>query len=180
MTAPTKAHRELEEPDTRPGLTQIHADLCDEMDYEEHGEYQPLLVALNNAYNLGASQRRVSEEGEAADPYDVIRCERGLEVCEQQQGWVVITGKEGEEFHPVALFFDRGRAEQYCELEYDDGAGEMEPVAFDSCAMEAVIVRDRIVCANDYTLDTFDKLRARIKDALAAADSTLPQPPERG
>ena len=106
----------------------------------------------------------------ASDPLDVLGYEDGVEVCEQQKGWLVVTGIDGESFNPAALFFDRGRAEQYCQLEHDGGTGEMEPVAFDPAVVEAVIIGDRIVCANDYTLD-HDSLRALVEAKL------LPPPP---
>lgn len=92
----------------------------------------------------------------------------GVEICPKQDGWVVITGKEGEDFRPVAFFFDRERAEQYCDLEFTDVDGNVEPVAFDACALEAVVIRDRIVCSNDFTIDTHAKLRSHIERALAS------------
>jgi len=119
------------------------------------------------------SQARPVEAGkvrELADPLDACGYDQGLEVCEKRDGWLVITGKEGEDFRPVAFFFNRERADQYCELEIDDGCGGKEHVAFDACALEASIARDRIVCANDFDLDTHEKLRARVDETLSLAD----------
>lgn len=101
------------------------------------------------------------------NPIDSLGYNEGVEVCPGTDGCVVITGKEGDEFHPVAFFFSRERAEQYCELEVDDKCGGTENVAFGACAIEAVITRNRIVCANDYTLDHLALHRlceAKLKD----------------
>jgi len=114
---------------------------------------------------------KVSNERDIED----IGYAEGVEVCPKVDGWVVITGKEGEDFHPVAFFFDKARAEQYCDLTYDDGDGNIEPVAFDACALEAVVIRDRIVCSNDFTIDSPEKLREHVERAL-----TSPPPRNEG
>lgn len=117
---------------------------------------------------IAAARASLESSGDDGDPLGVLGYDNGLEVCEKQDGYVVVTGKEGDEFHPVAFFFDQKRAEQYCELEVDDGCGGTESVAFDACATEASVVAGRIVCANDYTLDDHAKLRARIAESMPA------------
>lgn len=111
---------------------------------------------------------------EPADPLDVLGYEQGLEVCERQEGWLVITGKEGEDFNPAALFFNKERAEQYCELKADDGDGNVEHVAFDACAVEAILYRNRIVTANDYTIEGCAALRAHTEEAMSELEAAPP------
>jgi hypothetical protein len=138
-------------------------------------DFGPELFAQALADIEDETEARVRRElAELPDPLDVLGYGNGLEVCEQQEGWAVMTGINGEEFRPVALFFDKKRAEQYCELEVGDGCGGFENVAFDACASEAVIVRDRIIVANDYTIDDCKALRERVAIALTPLTS-LPE-----
>lgn len=99
---------------------------------------------------------------------DDFHSEKGFEVCTETKGWLVATGINGESFNPAAFFFDEKRAQQYCELEVDDGCGGTENVAFDACAQEAIITRGRIVVSNDYTIESHEQLLARVDQALAA------------
>jgi hypothetical protein len=103
---------------------------------------------------------------EPTDPIDVLGYEQGLEVCEQQKGWLVITGKEGDTFNPRAFFFSQEAAEQYCALEVDDGLGGKESVAFDACAVEAVIYGDRIIAANDFTIEGHQQLLEHVMASM--------------
>ncbi len=159
----------------------INNSLADELRWLDSGESVSAAtdrlerVAQATADLEATVEARVRAElAELPDPLDVLGYEQGLEVCERQEGWVVITGVDGEDFHPVALFFDKERAEQYCKLEVDDGCGGTENVAFDACASEAVIVRDRIIVANDYTINDCKELRARVDAALAEAEKETP------
>lgn len=80
-------------------------------------------------------------------------------------GWAVFSGSEGEDPKFEGFFLTQEDAQAVAEAPHPD-LDQGDCLFFDSSWSRAVLTADfGIVAANDYTIDTHEKLRARIAEA---------------
>lgn len=95
--------------------------------------------------------------------------EAGIEAVQVLEGWAVFGGSEGEDPYLVAFFEREELAVAYVKAKDAHG----DDLVFDGSVALAVVVGDTIIAANDYTLDTHEKLRRRVAEWMAPKDPKL-------